>query len=78
MTRRRPGPHPLARCPPICPPLYWRLELGRFAEVAGDLLATGAAENDLPWLLQVRDQSLILVITPDAEARPEWAARLGL
>lgn len=38
----------------------------------------GAVDNDLPWLLQVRDESLILVITPDADARPEWAARLGL
>ena len=59
--------------------LYWRIELGRLAQMAGDVLAMGVAERDLPWLLQVTDDGhLILVITPDAASRPEWAARLGL
>jgi hypothetical protein len=58
--------------------LYWKLDLGPFAEEAGRLLETAAAELGLPWFLRVTGGSLILVATPDAAALPEWVVRLGL
>lgn len=58
--------------------LYWRVDLGSFAERAVDLLETAVPERGLPWVLKVTDENLILVVTPDAAALPEWVARFGL